>query len=130
MLEPYLAWADPGAARIDEVLSDGDELHVMGGLRVVHAPGHTPGSVSFHFPARGILIVGDAIQHKFGRLLPPSRVFSQDMVEAARSIAKLAQLDFETLCFSHFRPILRDGSRRLRELAATSNTTVVADAAG
>jgi glyoxylase-like metal-dependent hydrolase (beta-lactamase superfamily II) len=33
---------------VDMALVDGDSLPVMGGLRVVHAPGHTPGSICFY----------------------------------------------------------------------------------
>ncbi len=117
--EPYLRRNDPGAARVDVVLNDGDELPALGGMRVVHAPGHTAGSISLHFPNRGVLLVGDAMQYKFGRLMPPSRLFTQDMPEANASIQKLSELDFETLCFSHFRPILTGADERVRAFART-----------
>jgi glyoxylase-like metal-dependent hydrolase (beta-lactamase superfamily II) len=119
LLSGWLARNDPGRARVDLHLQDGDELPVFGGLRVVHAPGHTPGSISLHFPERGLLIVGDAMQYKFGRLMLPSRLFTQDLAEASASVRKLANLDFETLCFSHFRPILTGADQRVRELART-----------
>jgi len=57
------------------------------------------------------------MQYKFGRLMLPSRLFTQDMAQAADSVRKLAALDFETLCFSHFRPILTGADERVRELA-------------
>lgn len=115
--EPYLLRNDPGAARVDVFLRDGDELPALGGMRIVHAPGHTAGSISLYFPNRGVLLVGDAMQYKFGRLMLPSRLFTQDMEEAGESIRKLAGLDFETLCFSHFRPILSGADQRVREFA-------------
>lgn len=117
--EPYLLRNDPGAARVDEHLDDGDELPGLGGMRVVHAPGHTAGSISIHFPERGVLIVGDAMQFKFGRLMLPSRLFTQDMTEAVASVRKLASLEFETLCFSHFRPILEGADEKVRTFANT-----------
>jgi glyoxylase-like metal-dependent hydrolase (beta-lactamase superfamily II) len=84
-------------------------------MRVVHVPGHTPGSVALHFPELGAIIVGDAMQYRFGRLMLPHRLFTQDMPQAITSIRKLAALDFDTLCFSHFRPIVRDADLRVRE---------------
>jgi glyoxylase-like metal-dependent hydrolase (beta-lactamase superfamily II) len=84
-------------------------------MRVVHVPGHTPGSVALHFPELGAIIVGDAMQYRFGRLMLPHRLFTQDMPQAIASIRKLAALDFDTLCFSHFRPIVRDADLRVRE---------------
>ena len=117
--EPYLLRNDPGRARVDEHLDDGDELPGLGGMRIVHAPGHTAGSISIHFPQRGVLLVGDAMQYKFGRLMLPSRLFTQDMPEAGASVRKLANLDFETLCFSHFRPILTGADEKVRAFART-----------
>jgi glyoxylase-like metal-dependent hydrolase (beta-lactamase superfamily II) len=119
VLDGYLLRRDPGPARVDLMLDDGDELPVFGGMRVVHAPGHTPGSISLHFPSRGVLVVGDAMQHKLGRLMLPSKLFSQDLSEAAASIRKIATLDFGTLCFSHFRTIMNGADRRVREFART-----------
>lgn len=120
--EPYLLRTDPGAARVDEHLDDGDELPGLGGMRIVHAPGHTAGSISIHFPNRGVLLVGDAMQFKFGRLMLPSRLFTQDMAEAVSSVRKLSQLDFETVCFSHFRPILTGADSKVRAFATTLPT--------
>jgi glyoxylase-like metal-dependent hydrolase (beta-lactamase superfamily II) len=117
LFDKLLLRADPGAARVDVHLSDGDELPVLGGMRVVHAPGHTQGSISLHLPDRELLIVGDAMQYRFGRLMLPNRMFTQDMAAATRSVQKLASLEFETLCFSHFRPIVTGASRRVRDLA-------------
>jgi glyoxylase-like metal-dependent hydrolase (beta-lactamase superfamily II) len=117
--EPALQRFDPGRARIDVFLRDGDEFPAFGGMRIVHVPGHTPGSIALHFPREGVLIVGDAMQFRFGRLTLPHRLFTQDMAQATASIRKLAALDFDTLCFSHFRPIVRDADLRLREFVAT-----------
>lgn len=117
--EPYLLRNDPGSARVDVMLNDGDEFPAFGGMKIIHAPGHTAGSISLHFPNRGLLLVGDAMQYKFGRLMLPSRLFTQDMNEAAASVRKLATLDFETLVFSHFRPILSGADKMVRDFSRT-----------
>lgn len=119
LADPYLERKDPGCARVDIRLEDGDELPGLGGIRIIHTPGHTPGSVSLHFPELGAIIVGDAMQFRFGRLALPNRLFTQDMHEAIGSIRKLARLDFDTLCFSHYRPIKVDGGKELRAFANT-----------
>ena len=51
------------------------------------------------------LIVGDALQYHFGRLLPPARMVTQDMRQAEESVRKLSGFDFDTICFGHFRPL-------------------------
>ena len=57
-------------------LQDGDRLEPMGGMEVVHSPGHTPGSISLYFAREGLLIAGDALQYRRGKLGLPSRLFT------------------------------------------------------
>lgn len=107
----------PVPARVDLLLPDGAWVDAAGGIRVIHTPGHTPGSVCFHLPHRGVLFVGDALQGWFGRIDLPSRLFTTDMAAARASVRRLAQVDFETLCFSHFPATGARARRQLRELA-------------
>ena len=91
-------------------LLHGDVLPALGGLHVVHTPGHTPGSVCFYAPALRLLFTGDALQFRQGRLTRPHQVFSDDLAEARRSVARLAELDVDVICFAHY-PALRSGAR-------------------
>jgi glyoxylase-like metal-dependent hydrolase (beta-lactamase superfamily II) len=98
-------------------LLDGDVLPALGGLQVVHTPGHTPGSVCLYAPALRLLFTGDVLQLRQGRLVGPHHVFSDDLAEARRSVARLAELDADTILFAHYPP-LRGGAREaLRDLA-------------
>lgn len=95
----------------------GDIIPALGGLQVVHTPGHTPGSVCLYAPRERLLFSGDVLQLRQGRLARPHQVFSDDLEEAHRSVARLAELDVETICFAHYAP-LRGGAREaLRGLA-------------
>ena len=106
---------------VDLPLAHGSRLETLGGLEVVHCPGHTPGSISLHFPREGLLLVGDALQFHRGQLELPSRWYTEDMATARESVLKLAELDFDTLGFSHFPPIRGNASQMLRELADSLN---------
>lgn len=98
-------------------LADGAVLAGLGGLEIVHTPGHTPGSVCLHSRAQRLLIVGDVLQVIRGRVSLPSYMFTEDMAQARRSVARLAELDVDTICFAHY-PTWRHGGREaLRELA-------------
>lgn len=98
-------------------LEGGAVLPALGGLEVVHTPGHTPGSVCLYSPVLRLLIVGDVLQVIRGRVSLPSHVFTEDMPLARRSIARLAELDVDTICFAHY-PTWRHGGRdALKELA-------------
>ena len=98
-------------------IEDGQILPTLGGLQVVHVPGHTPGSVCLYAAAHRLLFVGDALQVIRGRVTFASRVFSEDFPLARASVARMAELDVETIAFSHYPP-LRDGANGvLRALA-------------
>ena len=51
---PFLARIPVG-----RLVTDGEALPLLGGLRVVHTPGHTPGSVCYLAETRGVLFSGD-----------------------------------------------------------------------
>jgi glyoxylase-like metal-dependent hydrolase (beta-lactamase superfamily II) len=119
LMTPVLALIQPRPFAVDRTLRDGDRLSPLGGMEIVHTPGHTPGSISLYFPSQGLLIAGDALQYKRQRLGLPSPLVSRDMTQARESIRKLALLDFEVLCFSHFPPIQGGAGRSLRRFADT-----------
>jgi glyoxylase-like metal-dependent hydrolase (beta-lactamase superfamily II) len=99
-------------------LAHGDVLPVLGGLRVVHTPGHTPGSVCLHAPAYGLLFCGDALwRDRAGRLHQPNRFWSEDLATARSSVGALERLDVGTILFAH-RPPLPHADRALRDLVA------------
>ena len=74
---------------VDVACADGEVIPILGGLRVIHAPGHTPGSVAFFWEEEGILFTGDSIINTYHFLTLPTIGFSVDFDEAARSICKL-----------------------------------------
>lgn len=99
-------------------LVDGQVLPVCGGLEVVHTPGHTPGSVCLYGARDRILFTGDVLQVRRGRVTFASRIFSTDAKAARHSMQRLAELDVDTIVFSHFKPWRDDAAAVLRELAA------------
>jgi glyoxylase-like metal-dependent hydrolase (beta-lactamase superfamily II) len=104
------------AAPVDRPVQDGEDL---GGWQVVHAPGHTAGSICFYQPQRKIMIVGDALNYGRGRLGAPPRLFTPDRAAAHLSIQKIAALDFEVCCFGHGPPLVEAAGLRVREFAAS-----------
>jgi glyoxylase-like metal-dependent hydrolase (beta-lactamase superfamily II) len=118
-MERLVHWALDHAVRyrpagVDCAVRDGDWL---GSWQVVHVPGHTPGSVCYHNPGHRIVLVGDAINHRRGRLGVPPRLFSSDMAQAYASIGRIAALGFEICCFGHGPALRQDAQGRVQELA-------------
>lgn len=97
---------------VDHLVEGGDVLPVAGGVRVVFTPGHTAGHVAYLAPAGGgVLFAGDAASHMTRLGLS---IFYEDEAEGRRSLAKLAELDFEVACFAHGRPMVGGADRRFR----------------
>ncbi|MGD8625181.1 MAG: MBL fold metallo-hydrolase [Anaerolineae bacterium] len=101
-------------ATVDRPVGEGD---LLGDWSVVHVPGHTPGSVCYYHRGRGIVLVGDAINHRQGRLGAPPKLFTYDMAQAHASVQKIAGLDFEVCCFGHGPPLVENAKQRVQELA-------------
>ena len=98
-------------------LADGEVLPVLGGLEVIHTPGHTPGSVCLYARAGGLLFVGDVLQRRFGRVSAASGLYSDDRAAALASLQRLAGLDVKSVIFSHYPPLVDEPMATLLKLA-------------
>ena len=98
-------------------IEDGQVLPILGGLEVVHVPGHTPGSVCLYGRRDRVLFVGDALQRRFGRVGYASTLYSDDAVAARDAVKRLATLDVETIVFSHYAPLTEGATETLAALA-------------
>jgi glyoxylase-like metal-dependent hydrolase (beta-lactamase superfamily II) len=82
-------------------------LDVPGSPRAIHLPGHTPGSVAFHVPARDAVFMGDAMTTRSvltGEVGPRPAPFTLDPAGAAASLAKLEGLDARWVLPGHGEP--------------------------
>jgi len=99
---------------IDHRLRDGEVIPLLGGIRVIHVPGHTPGSICL---LQGdSLIVGDALIGGRRGLKPPASIYCDDYEEALRSLERLRGLDFEAVYVSHGVDRVKGGKEALIEL--------------
>ncbi len=96
-------------AASDELVTDGQVLPVLGGLRVVATPGHTPGHVSFFAPAAGILFSGDSIISEKGRLIQSRPAATWDAAQAQASAKAQAALGATIVCPGH-GPVVTDAA--------------------
>jgi glyoxylase-like metal-dependent hydrolase (beta-lactamase superfamily II) len=87
---------------VDMRLREGDVLDALGGLEVIHLPGHTEGSIALYQRERGILFTGDTIRNERGLLEGPPPQFSPGLEESFDGIRrKVLELDFEVLLPGH-----------------------------
>lgn len=121
-LEMQAAWIGmpaPEMVRVDELLEEGRELR-WGSLlaRVMHTPGHTPGSVCLHLPADkganrsspGRLIAGDTL---FAGSIGRTDLWGGSWEQIMRSLhTKLLALPDETLVYPGHGPATTIGQER------------------
>lgn len=94
--------------KADLLLKDSD---VVSGLRVVHTPGHTDGSICLYKENEAIF-VGDALRTDSGgnpRL--PSGSMTVSTEQARESVKKISTFQYKILLPGHGPPITQDASR-------------------
>lgn len=92
-----------------EAFDPGEPLDLPGRPHAHATPGHTAGHVSFHFPAQGVLISGDAIVTRdpvTGATGPrlTHEVVNSDYEQAKRSLDVIAGIDAELILGGHGEP--------------------------
>jgi len=95
----------------DETLSEGQILPVLGGLRIVETPGHTPGHISLYSPTTGILFTGDSIVSRDGGLVRSVPRNTWDEAKADESARKQAVLGARIVCSGH-GPVVMDATNK------------------
>ncbi|AYV26324.1 putative metallo-hydrolase YflN [Streptomyces sp. ADI95-16] len=100
--------------RVDLEPADGESLPFGDGAVVVHAPGHTPGSIGVHLPRHGVLFTGDCVAGVGQVMLG---VFNVDRAQAEASFRRLAALAPSVACFGHGDPLTTDTAAALRAAA-------------
>ncbi len=84
-------------------LSDGRDLEFASGtLKVLHTPGHTPGSCSFVREANRTIICGDCVLKR----ITPNPIVSPDPVDPARRFRSLAEYLVSLAKVRSYRPTL------------------------
>ncbi len=96
----YLGWTP------SRFIEDGEEL-LLGEtrVRVVHAPGHTPGQVCLHFPDQELLYLADLDMSRFG---PWYGDKTSDIDALVQSIEKVRGIDAKWYVPSHEGPVFED----------------------
>lgn len=107
VLRVFLSVFKQKPAHVDQLLDDGEELPIAGGLRVVATPGHTPGHISLYSPAFRVLFCGDSMEAgRDGRLRRSPRTRTWNEEAAIESVRTQQALGAEIVCAGH-GPVVR-----------------------
>lgn len=119
----------PSRVRIAEVttFASGERLDVPGRPHVIHAPGHTDGSVALHFEGHNALLVGDVLCSRnplTGRegvqLMPAA--FATSSAQALDSLSGLDDIEAAVIGFGHGDPWRGGVAAAVADARATGRT--------
>ncbi len=82
------------------IVEDGQLLPECG-IKIIEVSGHMPGHLCVYVPADKVLITGDALTSRDGKLCPPDSNFTLDMGVAIKSLEKLLDYDIENVICYH-----------------------------
>jgi glyoxylase-like metal-dependent hydrolase (beta-lactamase superfamily II) len=100
----------------DGFLEDGQVFPILGGLRVIHTPGHTPGSVCFYLGSRKAIFLGDMVVN-IGQYVGGSMPFPKtNMRLYEKSLHRIAELDFDIACLAHGQVFQGNADQRIRRM--------------
>jgi glyoxylase-like metal-dependent hydrolase (beta-lactamase superfamily II) len=91
---------------VDEILSPGQVLPVLGALNVIASPGHTPDHISFYAPAQRLLFAGDSLNAMGGKLRFVDGPVTWDYRRGLQSVREQAALGAEVIAAGH-GPVIR-----------------------
>ena len=96
--------------KVERKLKEGDEVF---GLKVLHTPGHTPGSICLFDSKDNILLSGDTIfADGVGRTDLPGG--SEEDIE--KSLERLSSLRIDKILPGHGEPVLKSGDKVIKNI--------------
>lgn len=125
----YSAWRGglrPRPATELQTIADGDVLDLPGSPRIIHTPGHTPGSVAVQVPAVDALFLGDTMTTRnvlTGVTGPKPAPFTLEPAQAVASLDRIEGVDATWVLPGHGPAWDRgvpEAVRLIREAAAGS----------
>lgn len=104
--------APPAVGQVEGV----DENELVGSVRIVHTPGHTPGSVSLWWQEQSALFCGDNVINSFNSLRIGSPWFTLDLETQRESIRKYIELRPTLLLSGHGSVFRGDVASAIKKL--------------
>jgi glyoxylase-like metal-dependent hydrolase (beta-lactamase superfamily II) len=103
--------------------ADGEVLALPGSPRIIHIPGHTPGSVAVHVPAVDAVFVGDALTtgHVLtGATGPRPAPFTLEPAQALESLSRIEALPARWVLPGHGAPWSGGAAEAIRLVRAAA----------
>src|SRR5208283_6167719 len=110
------SFVKPAPVQVDVILKEGDKIS---GLTVIHAPGHTLGSIMLLDEKRKVLFAGDTLRYDGKKISGAPEQFSIDLNQARESIAKISTLNFDIMLPGHGETLKPNASEEIKKFNET-----------
>ena len=96
-----------------------DENDMVDNYRVIHTPGHTPGSIALYNPDNGVIFVGDTLTYDGNKVGGPPSFLINDNEALKKSIKKISDLDPDIMLSGHGKPLTENTSKMIVDFYKT-----------
>ena len=101
---------------IHQTVNHGDIIPVLGGLRILHTPGHTPGSICPVLEGTKMIFLGDSVLNNRIRLSRPLTWDKRKRKQLDASLHFLRDEQVDHACFGHGPPLMDDADASIKAL--------------
>jgi hydroxyacylglutathione hydrolase len=95
------------------------ENDMVGDYRVIHTPGHTPGSLALYNRDNGVIFVGDTLSYDGEKVSGPPSFLINDRGALKESVKKISDLDPGIMLSGHGKPLIENTSKMIGEFYKT-----------
>lgn len=115
---------ETSTVKVDRLVSEGDTLPILGGVRVIHMPGHTLGSIALYVERVQAFIAGDSILSAGEHLVVSPTYLSEDPEQASESVRRLQKMELpiEHMLVGHGDDVYGGASQNLSRIFAGPRT--------
>ena len=95
------------------------ENDMVDSYRVIHTPGHTPGSIALYNSDNGVIFVGDTLTYDGNKVGGPPSFLINDNVALKKSVKKISDLNPNIMLSGHGKPLTENTSEKIRDFYKT-----------
>lgn len=92
-----------------------EENDMVDNYRVIHTPGHTPGSIALYNSDNGVIFVGDTLTYNGNKVGGPPSILINDRGALKKSVKKITDLQPETMLSGHGKPLTENTSQLIMD---------------
>jgi glyoxylase-like metal-dependent hydrolase (beta-lactamase superfamily II) len=96
-----------------------EENDMVNNYRVIHTPGHTPGSIALYNSDNGVIFVGDTLTYDGNKVGGPPSFLINDKEALKKSVKKISDLNPDVMLSGHGKPLIENTSEMIVDFYKT-----------